>query len=50
MVKTDDTAALPKTGNSAHMAENAAVDFRISEEDMDELKKLSFGDPYGEFR
>ena len=44
-----DTAALPKTGNHAHMAENAAVDFRISEEDMDELKKLSFGDTYGEF-
>ena len=44
-----DTAALPKTGNPAHMAENAAVDFRISEEDMDELKKFSFGDTYGEF-
>ena len=44
-----DTAALPKTGNPAHMAENAAVDFRIAEEDMDELKKLTFEDTYGEF-
>ena len=44
------TAALPKTGNPAHMKENAAIDFLIAEEDMEKLMHLSFEDTYGEFR
>ena len=43
------TAALPKTGNPEHMKENAAIEFTISEEDMNTLEGLSFKDPYGEF-
>ena len=43
------TAALPKTGNPEHMKENAAIEFAISEEDMNTLEGLSFKDPYGEF-
>ena len=43
------TAALPKTGNPEHMKENAAVDFTISEADMNALMNLSFDDTYGEF-
>ena len=43
------TAALPKTGNPEHMKENAAIEFAISEEDMNTLESLSFKDPYGEF-
>ena len=43
------TAALPKTGNPDHMKENAAVDFTISEADMNALMDLSFDDTYGEF-
>ena len=43
------TAALPKTGIPEHMKENAAIEFTISEEDMNTLKGLSFEDPYGEF-
>ena len=42
------TAALPKTANPAHMAENAAVDFAISEDDMAALSALRFAD-YGQF-
>lgn len=41
-------AALPKTGNPAHMAENAQVDFTISDEDMQALKALKIAD-YGEY-
>ena len=41
------TAALPKAANPAHMAENAAVDFVIGEEDMAALSALRFAD-YGE--
>lgn len=44
------TAALPKTENPVHMAENAAVEFTISEEDMAQLQNLRFEDTYGEFR
>ena len=43
------TAALPKTENPEHMKENAAIEFTISEEDMNTLEGLSFKDPYGEF-
>ena len=43
------TAALPKTKNPEHMKENAAIEFTISEEDMNTLEGLSFKDPYGEF-
>lgn len=42
------TAALPKTANPAHMAENASVDFEITEEDMKKLGSLEMKD-YGEF-
>ena len=44
-----ETAALPKTGNPEHMKENAAIDFVISDADMNTLKNLSFEDTYGEF-
>ena len=43
------TAALPKSGSPEHMKENSAVDFTISEEDMELLKELSFTEPYGDF-
>lgn len=39
---------LPKTANPAHMQENAAVDFEISDTDMEHLKALSLRD-YGEY-
>jgi len=39
---------LPKTANPAHMKENAAVDFVISEEDMDYLKTVEQIEDYGE--
>ncbi|MBB1078474.1 aldo/keto reductase [Limosilactobacillus sp. STM2_1] len=38
---------LPKTANPQHMKENAEIDFEISEEDMDELRRvkpLDYGD------
>lgn len=40
--------ALPKTTSSAHMAENAAVDFTISESDIAALDALSPLESYGE--
>lgn len=42
-----DILALPKTGNPAHMASNAEVDFEISAEDMETLKGITAKD-YGE--
>ncbi|MDO5804085.1 MAG: aldo/keto reductase [Clostridia bacterium] len=43
------TVALPKTGNSVHMKDNANVDFEISDEDMKALKEMEHIDNYGEF-
>ena len=43
------TVALPKTANPAHMASNAAVDFVISDEDMETLKQMEHIDTYGDF-
>ena len=42
--------ALPKTNNPAHMAENAAVDFEISGEDMQTLKEFEPIKGYGLMR
>lgn len=42
------TLPLPKTANPAHMRENAAIDFEISDEDMMALKSLESVD-YGEY-
>ncbi len=39
---------LPKTANPEHMKTNAAVDFEISEEDMDVLKQVEKIKNYGE--
>ena len=41
--------ALPKTANPDHMASNAAVDFTISDADMETLKHLKKLEDYGEF-
>ncbi len=41
--------ALPKTANPDHMANNADVDFTISEEDMGTLKNMERIADYGEF-
>ncbi len=41
--------ALPKTANPDHMANNADVDFIISEEDMRTLKNMERMADYGEF-
>ena len=41
--------ALPKTADPAHMADNAAVDFVISDEDMETLKHMERIADYGEF-
>lgn len=41
------TVSLPKTANPEHMRSNAAVDFVISDEDMDTLRSLQHTD-YGE--
>lgn len=41
--------ALPKTADPAHMADNAAVDFSISAEDMETLKRIKPIENYGEF-
>ena len=41
--------ALPKTANPEHMANNADVDFTISEEDMGTLKNMERIADYGEF-
>lgn len=43
------TLPLPKTANPEHMKENAAVDFEISEEDMEALKNIEHIKNYGEF-
>ena len=41
--------ALPKTANPEHMKNNADVDFRISEEDMNTLKQMEHIENYGEY-
>ena len=41
--------ALPKTANPGHMADNADVDFTISQEDMETLKNMARIADYGEF-
>ena len=41
------TVALPKTANPEHMKENAAVDFVISDEDMEKLKNVAPIKGYG---
>lgn len=41
--------ALPKTANPAHMADNADVDFVISNEDMETLKRMEHISDYGEY-
>lgn len=43
------TVALPKTANPEHMKENAAVDFIISEVDMEKLKNIRPIKDYGEY-
>ncbi|SFJ22897.1 aldo/keto reductase [Celeribacter neptunius] len=40
---------LPKTGNPAHMENNAAVDFEISADDMETLKSMEKIKDYGEY-
>ena len=42
------TISLPKTGDPEHMKTNAAVDFEISAEDMEVLKKFEKIEDYGE--
>lgn len=41
--------ALPKTGNPEHMKINADVDFLISDQDMELLKKIQPIEDYGEY-
>lgn len=43
------TVALPKTANPDHMRDNAAVDFAISEEDMQTLMTMQKIESYGDF-
>lgn len=43
------TVALPKTANPAHMHSNAAIDFVISDEDMETLRRVERLRDYGEF-
>lgn len=43
-----DMVALPKSTNKAHMKLNTAVDFTISEEDMNALNALPLIETYGE--
>lgn len=43
------TLPLPKTANPEHMRSNAQVDFVISDEDMEQLKKVEPIKDYGEF-
>jgi diketogulonate reductase-like aldo/keto reductase len=45
-----DLLPLPKTVNPAHMRDNAAVDFVISDADMDALRSAEDGTDYGEAR
>lgn len=42
------TLPLPKTANPEHMKSNAEIDFVISDEDMDKLKKLEHIKNYGD--
>ena len=44
-----DMIVLPKTANPEHMKSNAAVDFVISDEDMESLKHLDKIKDYGEY-
>ena len=44
-----DTVALPKTADPQHMAENAAVDFVLTPEDMAALMQMEHIADYGEF-
>lgn len=43
------TVPIPKTANPAHMKDNAAVDFVISDQDMETLNQLKPLKDYGEF-
>lgn len=43
------TVPIPKTANPAHMKDNAAVDFVISNQDMEALKQMKPLKDYGEF-
>lgn len=43
------TLPLPKTANPEHMGSNAQVDFVITDEDMEKLKKLERIKDYGKF-
>ena len=43
------TVALPKTADPVHMADNAAVDFTISDADMDTLRHMERIADYGAF-
>ena len=43
------TVALPKTADPQHMAENAAVDFVLTPEDMAALMQMEHIADYGEF-
>ena len=43
------TVALPKTADPGHMADNAAVDFVIREEDMETLIHTAPTRDYGQF-
>ena len=47
--ETCATVALPKTANPAHMKNNAAVDFVISQEDMDTLTHMERLEDYGDY-
>lgn len=40
---------MPKTANPAHMHSNAAIDFAISDEDMETLRRVERLRDYGEF-
>ncbi|MFV0559823.1 MAG: aldo/keto reductase [Enterococcus sp.] len=43
-----DTVVLPKTANPEHMETNAAIDFVISDEDMEQLKHIEQIQDYGD--
>ncbi len=43
-----DTLPLPKTANPNHMKSNAAVDFEISDTDMETMKKIRRIQNYGD--
>lgn len=44
-----ETMALPKTADAGHMADNAAVDFELSQTDMEKLKHMDPIRDYGRF-